>query len=798
MKITDLLETSTTAGAVAPVSMPLGGTQTRNTGVYGGGKVGSLFKGKKTNKPFINSVNENLDADQKRVKQLGPTTKIGKKGTQGYLVGANESISGISQGIEEVAPPGAKAERMVKHIKQAYSKDGKLTPKEKAIAYATTWKAHNNGQVEESDGEYSDEVGMAKTQLHTIQRVAKHLEEILKDGEDLPEWVQSKLTMAQDYAVTALDYMASQHEQGREYQVEGELKEDDLILVPGKGRKYKPELLNKPEISINPTDTVKVDIPLLIRLLEYAREDAEGDLDLHDLAEKLVTLSGRGRTLSMKDYDRLVDIPEKVDEISKELAGNYLKGALHDTITGKKDRNLGMVKAMSRISGTDKPLIDPNRKLSEFEEGMVMGVSNEPSESLDMAEGADKKCPPATQDITLNLKNRQKAINEYGYGPLNPDMPNNKFWMRKVDEWNLDSTEEAKQSLCGNCAAFDQRADTLDCIAQGIGSDQGAEDPTIEAGELGYCRFLKFKCASRRTCDAWVTGGPLTDKQGVVEGLERAVDARGRTQEQWAQLVMSKFPGAKITQAKMIDGPMQATLPDGRKIGWKKVEQIDEIIDPSTLTANALRYIGRKIAQAFPWLVVGGATYAASGLLAPIVAAAGGMTAALSALGGSMGLATGAAGAVAAPGIIQTIKDLFSADENSVQAGIKSWVEKYVGDDNDVQEFLLVHSKSAYEGKKSFRWRAKEWPVKLSKDQAEAYLEKKDKSWLDYEKQKIIDAEKAKAEHDKEGVAEESCPHCGGEMVSEELMNEKKDACYYKVKSRYKVWPSAYASGALV
>ena len=49
-----------------------------------------------------------------------------------------------------------------------------------------------------------------------------------------------------------------------------------------------------------------------------------------------------------------------------------------------------------------------------------------------------------------------------------------------------------------------------------------------------------------------------------------------------------------------------------------------------------------------------------------------------------------------------------------------------------------------------------------------------------------------------EGASEHKCPHCGGEMVSEELMNEKKDACYYKVKSRYKVWPSAYASGALV
>ena len=44
----------------------------------------------------------------------------------------------------------------------------------------------------------------------------------------------------------------------------------------------------------------------------------------------------------------------------------------------------------------------------------------------------------------------------------------------------------------------------------------------------------------------------------------------------------------------------------------------------------------------------------------------------------------------------------------------------------------------------------------------------------------------------------EQCPECGGPMFSEMIMNEKKDACYYKVKSRYKVWPSAYASGALV
>ena len=43
----------------------------------------------------------------------------------------------------EKAPPGDKYERMVKHIKKGYSKDG-LTKDEKGIAYATAWKAYKN------------------------------------------------------------------------------------------------------------------------------------------------------------------------------------------------------------------------------------------------------------------------------------------------------------------------------------------------------------------------------------------------------------------------------------------------------------------------------------------------------------------------------------------------------------------------------------------------------------------------------------------------------------------------------
>ena len=128
-----------------------------------------------------------------------------------------------------------------------------------------------------------------------------------------------------------------------------------------------------------------------------------------------------------------------------------------------------------------------------------------------LLEAEKAKCPPATQDITLNLKNRQTAIEKYGYGPLNPNEPNKKFWDKKVKMWQLDSPEEAKKSRCGNCAAFDTTEKTLNCIAKGIGNDEGSEDPfdVIKAGQLGYCRFLKFKCAAKRTCDAWVEGGPI-------------------------------------------------------------------------------------------------------------------------------------------------------------------------------------------------------------------------------------------------------------------------------------------------
>jgi hypothetical protein len=72
----------------------------------------------------------------------------------------------------------------------------------------------------------------------------------------------------------------------------------------------------------NPSDKITVDVPLFIRLLEYAREDAKNDVDLHRVAENAIALSETGKTLTIADYDAVVKNEAKeLQERLRKLAG---------------------------------------------------------------------------------------------------------------------------------------------------------------------------------------------------------------------------------------------------------------------------------------------------------------------------------------------------------------------------------------------------------------------------------------------------------------------------------------------
>ena len=131
---------------------------------------------------------------------------------------------------------------------------------------------------------------------------------------------------------------------------------------------------------------------------------------------------------------------------------------------------------------------------------------------MNLIEAVQRGCPLATHDIDENLKNRQTAIDNYHYGPANPDRPED-YWKKSAKIFNV-SVATARTMQCGNCAAFDVSDSMRKCMSDGIRGDQASVDAnaSINLADLGYCNFLHFKCAGSRSCKAWVTGGPITEK----------------------------------------------------------------------------------------------------------------------------------------------------------------------------------------------------------------------------------------------------------------------------------------------
>jgi len=77
-------------------------------------------------------------------------------------------------------------------------------------------KLLQKGSIKETDleedydqDEYDEEGEMAKSQSRTIADAAEELQSMLGDDENLPEWVQKKITLAQEYIDSARDYLAA-------------------------------------------------------------------------------------------------------------------------------------------------------------------------------------------------------------------------------------------------------------------------------------------------------------------------------------------------------------------------------------------------------------------------------------------------------------------------------------------------------------------------------------------------------------------------------------------------------------
>ena len=79
----------------------------------------------------------------------------------------------------------------------------------------------NYESIQEANGEYDDEAGMAKSNLRTMARAVNGLLDTIEDNDNLPEWAQEKIAKAEMMTTSVWDYLLSQKEQGMDPKVQG-------------------------------------------------------------------------------------------------------------------------------------------------------------------------------------------------------------------------------------------------------------------------------------------------------------------------------------------------------------------------------------------------------------------------------------------------------------------------------------------------------------------------------------------------------------------------------------------------
>ena len=233
--------------------------------------------------------------------------------------------------------------------------------------------------------EYDYEGDMARGQLQSIINNAQRVHDMLKDNDNLPEWVQSKITLAEDYISTVANYMMSEIDESVKEVGDdptGSIAQETLIKKGGKTTVSKP---------IDEASSVAVRMQKALDRIKAKREASEqrGREVLQPKKPEPV----KEESAYEQDDGPLTE--EQLNELSPNTLGNYMKAGhkKYDSIRNNTD-SASMAKKSKLETGiktaaakrypakpsTPEPKKDPNSR--GYEQGRYMGDSVEHDESL--------------------------------------------------------------------------------------------------------------------------------------------------------------------------------------------------------------------------------------------------------------------------------------------------------------------------------------------------------------------------------------------------------------------------------
>lgn len=251
---------------------------------------------------------------------------------------------------------------------------------------------------EKDEQEYGYEGDMALNQLATLTRCAEMIKDTLKPDTDLPEWVQSKITLATDYIQTAADYLYSESEVNEETLDE---KSDQArlnktmknMMDASRGAKFK---LNNPV----PDTDHKTSREKNVAIGRALRSEATAQKGVN--VDKVNTAGQEPHEEKFETVSKTVSKLKKVKEENMKSYKEFLQ-SLEEKLIGKQhkiDKNKN-----GKVDAHDFELLRKEEyldeiKLSELPSRMIKGKSY----------GANYVDPEGADETAADMKKKEKKV----------------------------------------------------------------------------------------------------------------------------------------------------------------------------------------------------------------------------------------------------------------------------------------------------------------------------------------------------------------------------------------------------
>jgi len=167
------------------------------------------------------------------------------------------------------------------------------------------------------EGEYDQEGDMAKSDLRSIMANAKELHDMIDDADNLPEWCQNKITLAEDYISTVANYLTAEMNEGaipakeKTVTVKHKTSGKELVVTAQKAKELKQHDYHpvKEEVS-------KADVPAYLR-----KQKGEKPLTMADVkAPRKDSISAKENLAKARNEE-----VEQIDELSNTTLKSYMK-----------------------------------------------------------------------------------------------------------------------------------------------------------------------------------------------------------------------------------------------------------------------------------------------------------------------------------------------------------------------------------------------------------------------------------------------------------------------------------------